>query len=319
MDRNGRVERMRFVDASDLTDWSQANEFLLPTTSREIYYGPLIFDEATGEPVMHLAFPLLNLRTGAVESILLGEIRIKQVWDLIRDSQVEGSQVIFVIDDQNRVVAHGEPSVVLRGTSFPLPNEGITTGLYGDSVVLAWDEIQLGDQKLFVVAQQPVAEALALAYHTLMVTGAMLAGALVVAGGVGILTVRQIVRPIETLAHTVQKIAAGDLSRRAEVESAAEIVALADAFNTMTAQLGTILEGLEVLNAELETANLRLTELDRLKTLFIQDMSHELRTPLSVLNTTTYLLERKPERSAEYLQKLKDQIARLPQLTERWS
>ncbi len=63
---------------------------------------------------------------------------------------------------------------------------------------------------------------------------------------------------------------------------------------------------------ELEAANNRLTELDRMKSRFIADVSHELRTPLSVLNTRVYLLERTPEeKRAEYVRGLREQIERL--------
>jgi len=66
--------------------------------------------------------------------------------------------------------------------------------------------------------------------------------------------------------------------------------------------------------AELAAANQRLTELDRLKSKFIADVSHELRTPLAVLNTRVYLLEKGlPEKRAEYLIGLRDQIERLSQ------
>jgi PAS domain S-box-containing protein len=66
--------------------------------------------------------------------------------------------------------------------------------------------------------------------------------------------------------------------------------------------------------AELAAANERLTELDRLKSKFIADVSHELRTPLAVLNTRVYLLENGlPEKKAEYLIGLREQIQRLIQ------
>ncbi len=332
LDGNGqeqaRVERMRFVTDSDLGDWSARAEFLIPSTSGVVHYGPLNSDEATGEPLMTLAYPLTNLRTGAVDGVLVGEIRFKKVWDLIRDSSPPGTEEIYVVDERDFIVAHASPSVVLRagGTRFELPAEhGITTGLDGDEVVMAWAELPIGEQTLYVVAEQPVSEALALAYQSLYVTVGLLAGALIVSAVAGVLAVRQIVRPIEQLAETAQKIAAGDLSQRAQVESAAEIEALAESFNSMTGRLVTTLDGLEALNADLErrvaertaelqTANSRLTELDRLKTLFIRDMSHELRTPLSILGTSLYLIEKRPERSAEFLRQIKNQIERLTHL-----
>lgn len=321
-----RVERMHFVDDADLGDWSAKKEFSEPLKTGIVYYGSLVADESTDEPLMSLAYPLTNLRTNVFQGVIVGEIRFKKVWDLLRDSRTTDGEEIYVVDQQNRIVAHASASVVLRHTTFILPSEkGITTGLDNDRVVMAWSELPIGGQTLYVVAEQPESEALALAYHTLYITVGLLVTALIVSGIAGVLTVRQIVQPIERLAKTAQQIAAGDLSQRAQVESASEIKALATTFNSMTTQLVNTLDGLETLNADLErrvaertaqlrAANLRLTELDRLKTLFIQDMSHELRTPLSILNTSVYLLEKRPERSAEYLQRLKEQITRLTDL-----
>lgn len=64
--------------------------------------------------------------------------------------------------------------------------------------------------------------------------------------------------------------------------------------------------------AELAAANVRLTELDRLKTKLIADVSHELRTPLTVMNTRVYLIQHsKAEKHADYLNSLKLQIDRM--------
>jgi len=67
----------------------------------------------------------------------------------------------------------------------------------------------------------------------------------------------------------------------------------------------------------LEEANVRLQELDRLKSKFISDVSHELRTPITNLNLYLDLLTRgKPDQQARYKAVLKREAGRLGRLVE---
>ncbi|HZD09877.1 MAG TPA: GAF domain-containing protein, partial [Candidatus Binatia bacterium] len=68
---------------------------------------------------------------------------------------------------------------------------------------------------------------------------------------------------------------------------------------------------------ELAEANVRLQELDRLKSKFVSDVSHELRTPITSLSLYLDLIERAgPERSERYWTVLRKQTERLNQLIE---
>jgi PAS domain S-box-containing protein len=163
-------------------------------------------------------------------------------------------------------VVHRNSSVVLRGTTFPVPShDGIQPGLAsvnpmaaadtriqslaarltGRSVVLVVDTIRFGDQAFSVIAEQGVAQALSLAIATILVTVGLIVAALATSLVLGLAIVRQVVRPIQGMAATAQAISSGDLSRRVRVPNRDEIGVLADSFNSMTSQLLRNMDNLE--------------------------------------------------------------------------
>jgi PAS domain S-box-containing protein len=228
---------------ADLGNRAEADEFTIPSASGDIYYSPVWFDETTGEPLMTIALPLLDLRTGLIDGVLVAETRIKKVWDIIADIRLSQGQDVYIIDAEGRVVAHRNPSVVLRGTRFDLPDQsGVQRGLAGSRVVLAAETVRFDQQEFHVVAEHAVSESLALAITTIRVTAILVLAALTVSTTLSFLAVRQIVHPIQMVAQTAQAISAGDLSQQVEVTSRDEIADLASAFNHMTTQLQQTLE-----------------------------------------------------------------------------
>ena len=241
-----RVSRLEAFTAADLRERSGADEFVYPVASGETYYSPVSFDDVTGEPFMTMAVPLTNVRSGLVDGVLVANIRLKEIWDLIANISVGEAGTAYILDQHRRVIAHRNPSVVLRGTVYAVPESpGIHTGLSGTNVVLAVEEVRLGDQTLTIVTERPVSEALALTIRTVLITAALILAALVAALVLGFFAVRRIVRPIRALATTAQAINTGELWRQADTTSQDEIGVLARAFNRMTAQLRDIIDSLE--------------------------------------------------------------------------
>jgi len=103
------------------------------------------------------------------------------------------------------------------------------------------------------VALRPIVEQRRIITLTALLTGILVAIA-------GIAVGNTITRPISSLASTAEQIAAGDLSARAEVKTADEIHALAEAFNRMTDRLKDTLGGLERRVSE-RTADLEMARL----------------------------------------------------------
>jgi GAF domain-containing protein/HAMP domain-containing protein len=239
-----QISRLGFT--SNSANRAGADEFVIPQTSGEIYYSPIRFEETTGEPLMTIAVPLLNVRTGLVGGVLISDVRIKKIWNLISNVQLSSGQSVYIVDAQNRVVAHRNPSLVLRGTNFNVPDRnGVQPGLTGSMTVLAVETIHLGQQEFNIVVEQQVSEALSLFINSMEVIGAVIVVALIASSILGLLTVRQIVRPIQAMATTAQAISAGDLSQKVQVTRRDELGVLGEAFNSMTAQLGELIDSLE--------------------------------------------------------------------------
>ncbi|MBN1584042.1 MAG: PAS domain S-box protein [Anaerolineae bacterium] len=244
-------------------DYTQADEFVVPQTTGEVYYSPVRLEVTTGEPLITIAIPLLDVQTGLADGVLVSEVRLKKIWDLIADVRVSPGQSIYIVDAQGNVVAHQNPSVVLRGTRFAVPKQdGIQPGLAGSSAVLAIDMVHVSQQEFNIVVEQATPEALTLAINTVYVTVSVVVATLVVAGMLGFLIVRQIVRPIQTMATTARVISAGDLSQQVPVTRHDELGILASTFNDMTGQLGTVINDLEQQIAERKRAEESLREVN---------------------------------------------------------
>jgi signal transduction histidine kinase len=226
--------------------YAKADAFIIPQSTGQIYYSPVRFEETTGEPLMTIAVPLFDIRTGLVDGVLISEIRLKKIWNLIADVRLSPGQSVYIVDAQNKVVAHRNPSVVLRDTGFMVPDQdGIQPGLTGEPAVLAIDTVRFGQQEFNIIAEQAVPDALASAINSLAIIAVTIVVALVAASSLGFLIVRQIVRPIETMAATAQAISAGDLSQQVRITSRDELGILANAFNYMTTQLRNLIDSLE--------------------------------------------------------------------------
>jgi PAS domain S-box-containing protein len=239
------------LTSSTLGSRASADEFIIPQATSQVYYSPLHIDKTSGEPMMTIAVPFLDARTGLMEGVLVAVIRIKKIWDLIADIHVEPGQSVYILDAQGDVTAHRDPSLVLRGTHFNMPDrDGIHPGLTGSRVVLAVNNVRLGKQTFYVVAEQTLSEALAPAINSTIVIAVTILAALFSASGLGFIISQQIIHPIRAMAATAQAISAGDLLQQVRIARQDELGVLAGAFNSMTHQLQTLIHDLEEKVAE---------------------------------------------------------------------
>lgn len=241
-----RLSRQEIVPSNQLVSHSTSEDYLLPKDNREVYFGPVSFDEKSGQPYILIAIPLYQPRSVQLSNVLIARIRFGVISGVLADPAIGQDQTIYLTDTNGHVLVHEDRSVNLQGAVISLPaTTSIQTGLNGTNSTIAYREIQLGTQVFRVVAERPTSKALALANTTITTLGFIILATLVIAIIIGFVAIQQIVRPIENLAVVAQSVASGDLSRKVPVNRNDEIGTLASTFNSMTSQLGNLIGSLE--------------------------------------------------------------------------
>ena len=236
-------------------------------------YGSVLFDPESGEPRMRVALPVMQVRTGKPWAVLLAEIRLKEMWHVIDQIHAGPGGVIYMTDG-NRIVAHADPSVVLRGTGFTLPpsSEKIVPGLHGDEVVMASEAVPFGNRVFHVITEKSLRAVLMPTYALIWKLGIVFALALAAVVLMGLMTQRLIVNPLEILARKARKIEAGDLGEQLELDRTDEFGELAQSINAMSQSLKKTIRSLEKENMERMQKETALYEEKRFKDSLIESM-----------------------------------------------
>ncbi len=169
-----------------------------------------------------------------------------------------GSRVVFLVDQQGRILAHPDRALVYTPTD--VSNWGIVAK-WQDTIAIDVSaplaepfEIRLGDERLSMLGSCATAliapelplgviavinEEAAYSSVTTMIWQASILTFVtaLVAAGVGILLAYWVTSPIAAVANGARAIAGGDFARRIVVRSRSEIGQLAEDFNAMAEQI----------------------------------------------------------------------------------
>ncbi len=229
-----------------LEDHSHTQEYLYPLQTDQVYYSPVRIEGATGEPFINIAVPVTQLTNQELKGVVLSKVRLKKIWQILANLNLAEGESVYLLNDQSQVIAHKNPSIILKGTTFQLPeNEGITQGLSGQTVILSFQTIRLGNQSFVMVAERSIYSALQTVLASLSLIFFVLVTILVIVWMLRTMMMRRIVQPIQEISAVARAIYAGDINQHVQVFTQNEIGDMADAFNQMTGQLKASLEKLQ--------------------------------------------------------------------------
>ena len=279
------VSRMAMDVVESGSDLSRDAPFV-EALARRVYYGPVYFRRGS-EP--YLTLGVAGSRRDA--GVVIAEVNLIFVWDVVSQIKVGDKGKAYVVDAGGRLIAHPDISLVLRNTDFSqlMQVQGARAGdaapredardVQGRPVLAAHATIAPLGWLVFV--ELPLAEAYAPVFASILATGLVLLGGLVLAILASLILARRMVRPIQALQKGAARIGAGALDHRIEISSGDELEALGDQFNRMAAQLqdsyATLERKVDERTHELALANLA-------KSRFLAAASHDLRQPLHALN-----------------------------------
>lgn len=238
-------------------------------------------------------------------------------------------QFVSVLDKDSSVIFSSEKNINNKTSPYK-DSEDIKKekSLYIKSFQMKVKDKILGYVQIAFVLETVKADIERVTNRTITVTGL----ALFLLIGVSWIISGGLLAPLYKMKAVSEKIARGDFSERLEIRSRDIIGGLASSLNNMAKQLGDLTTNLnkKVEEAtskllektkELEESNIRLKELDKLKSEFVSIVSHELRTPLTgIIGFAKTLLKVKvsDEQREKYLTIIESEGKRLATLIDEF-
>jgi GAF domain-containing protein len=253
--------RVSFTDR-DLRDLSTSALFQ-EGLQQGIYWGPVVITE-TSEPRVTLAVPLRRSGT-AVPGLLYTSLTLKSLWGLVGAFSLSYGGRAYVVDHTGRLIAAGDPSLVLKQLSFidramirelvvSSTPDGLSfsQGTYTNenkADVMATG-LSLSGPDWAVVVEQPKSLLYAPIRRKLWSFAGVFFIGLAISFGLARVLSRRFTRPILELREGVEHIGRGHLEHKVVVNTSDEIESLASDFNEMARVLKESYRSLETKIAE---------------------------------------------------------------------
>jgi len=285
--------------------------------SKKEYFSSVSFDVETGEPFIILGISIFDLYENRLSGGMIAIMSFKEVWNIISNIQVGNNGIAYIVNQENRIIAHADPSLILKGTKFKVPDKnGIQDGLSGSKVILMTNKITIGEQNYYLITEIPLFESLFFTLKLILELVSIFIIFLISIFFMGFLILRNFIKPIETLAEKAIQIGKGDLSQKVDFERDDEIGMLANAFNYMIIHLKQNIISLESEIEKRKHNEEKLELSNKVIEQFTFLTSHDLQEPLRKVQAFGDILKRKyfnvlDEKGIDYIEKMQNATNRM--------
>lgn len=243
-----KVSERRVYLPGDLTDQSRSEKFK-KVMAGDHYVSP-VYTSNRAEPYVTIAVPI-SISANQIVGVASVEVNLRFLWQTIGNVTFARAGYAYVVDDRGNLIAHRDPSQVLKGrflgdlapvkrflesriSADPNPGHEVE-GITGHSVLSTYASVpNLG---WAVILEEPVDIAMAELNTMVRYAFLLLGVGLIVGAGVIVWVSKRITRPIRDLRESAEILGAGNLDHQVEVKTADEIGDLAQGFNKMAAEL----------------------------------------------------------------------------------
>ena len=284
LDRTGneqlRISRLSMAVVGSSEDLSGEKKFQ-EARARDIHYSPVYFRDGS-EPYMTVAVA----ERGSDPGVVLAEVNLKFIVDVVSRIKVGKAGRAYAVDASGILVAHPDIGLVLKKTDLsalsqvqaalassrnPANQQAevmISQDYAGQRVLTTHQPIAPLGWLVFV--EQPMAEAFAPLYSSMLRSGLLLLLGLALAILTSLFLARKLVAPVQALQAGAVRIGAGALDQRIDVRTGDELEVLGEEFNRMTVQLRETINSLSETAQELQAKVQELQE-SRARIVVIQE------------------------------------------------
>ncbi len=228
-------------------NWRDNRLFQAAKTDETVRCGDPFDDPQSGEPVLDMAIPFPDKKTGGVKAVILARIKLRFIRAYLEDYALVPGETLYVCDGAGRIISHPDPSLALSGRKWS-PMEGVMfqEDPRGELAVTASAPFEAGGTVFTVTAERTAFKAFAVAIRNALIYLAILVASLAVALALSFLAARVTTEPMDRVTRAAWALGEGDLQTRVEGGGFVELDAMAEAFNGMASRLRESLRGLTV-------------------------------------------------------------------------